>query len=229
MSVWIYAALRTVEVRVHSSDGQHTRTGWLQAYRLPPEQANQARRRAKRSASKKGRTPKKEPLLLAGWVLVLTTLSPAVLPGETILKLDRLRWQVEVAIKRWKSLLDVDQLRARAGSPLAEVWLHGKLLYALMLERRTRRTLGAQGTRLDSERTGTWWRGWKRMVSEVGPRITGALFWSADAWQEALTVVSERRRRRRLQRLPTEAIQWLDTISTAVHNRSKAVASWRTL
>ena len=31
-------------------------------------------------------------------------------------------------------MLDVDALRAKANSPLAEVWLHGKLLYALMLE-----------------------------------------------------------------------------------------------
>jgi len=33
---------------------------------------------------------------------------------------------VELAIKRWKSVLDVDALRAKARSPLAEGWLHGK-------------------------------------------------------------------------------------------------------
>jgi hypothetical protein len=33
---------------------------------------------------------------------------------------------VELAIKRWKSVLDADALRAKAQSPLAEVWLHGK-------------------------------------------------------------------------------------------------------
>src|SRR5437879_7049236 len=53
-------------------------------------------------------------------------------------------------------VLDVDALRAKATSPLAEVWLHGKLLYALMLERRMRRQLGdswgrdRKSTRLNS-------------------------------------------------------------------------------
>jgi IS4 transposase len=65
-------------------------------------------------------------LYLAGWVLVLTTLAPEVLSAETIMRLYRCRWPVELAIKRWKSVLDVDALRAKARSPLAEVWLHGK-------------------------------------------------------------------------------------------------------
>ncbi len=73
---------------------------------------------------------------------MFTTLSPEVLSAQTIMKIYRCRWQIELAIKRWKSVLDVDALRARKGSPLANVWLHGKLLYALMLERRMRRKLG---------------------------------------------------------------------------------------
>ena len=67
------------------------------------------------------------------------------------------RWQGEIAIKRWKSVLDVDALRAKATSPLAEVGLHGTLLYALMLARRMRRLLGDSWGRLDQERLGTWW------------------------------------------------------------------------
>jgi hypothetical protein len=59
--------------------------------------------------------------------LVLTTLSPAMLAAQTILGLYRCRWQGALAIQRWKSVLEVDALRAKATSPLAEVWLHGKL------------------------------------------------------------------------------------------------------
>ncbi len=66
--------------------------------------------------------------MLAGWVLVLTTLSPAMLSAQTIMGLYRCRWQVEIAIKRWKRVLDVEALRAKATRPLAEVWLHGKFL-----------------------------------------------------------------------------------------------------
>ena len=75
-------------------------------------------------------------------MLVFTTLTLAVLSAQTIMKGYRGRWQIERAIKRWNSVLDVDALRAKANSPLAEVWLHGKLLSAFMLERRMRRSLG---------------------------------------------------------------------------------------
>jgi hypothetical protein len=75
-------------------------------------------------------------------VLVFTTLAPTGLSPQTIMALYRCRWQVDSAIKRGKSVLDVDAWRAKANSPLAGVWLQGKWLSALMLERRMRRQLG---------------------------------------------------------------------------------------
>jgi len=89
----------------------------------------------------------------------------------------RCRWQIALAIKRWKSVLDVDALRAKACSPLAEVWLHGKVLSVLMLERRMRRTLGDRWGRWDQDRVGTWWRVWAMLKEAIAPLITGALFW----------------------------------------------------
>ena len=199
--------IRTLAVVIQSAGGQHTVWGWVHAYRLSAEQAGRARHKC-RQRHKKG-TPKAESLLLAGWVLVLTTLSPAMLSAQTILDLYRCRWQIEIAIKRWKSVLDVDALRAKATSPLAEVWLQGKLLYALMLERRMRRQLGESWGRLDHERLGTWWRLWGMLKDQMAPRITGALFWPEDAWEACLKVLAERPRRRKLQRLPLEAIDIL--------------------
>ena len=199
--------LRTLVVALRATGGQHEVRGWVHAYRLNAEQANRARQKC-RQGHKKG-TPNAESLFLAGWVLVFTTLAPAVLSAQTIMALYRCRWQVEIAIKRWKSVLDVDALRAKANSPLAEVWLHGKLLYALMLERRMRRQLGDSWGRLDHERVGTWWRVWGMLKDEIAPMITGALFWKEDAWAACLKVLAERPRRRKLQQLPPAAIDVL--------------------
>ena len=116
--------IRTLEVVIQASDGKDEVRGWVHAYRLSTEQAGRARQKC-RQRQKKG-TPKVKTLYLAGWVLVCTTLAPEVLSAETIMRLYRCRWQVELAIKRWKSVLDVDALRAKARSPLAEVWLHGQ-------------------------------------------------------------------------------------------------------
>ena len=199
--------LRTLAVALYATGGQHEVRGWVHAYRLNAEQANRARQKC-RQGHKKG-TPTAESLLLAGWVLVFTTLAPAVLSAQTIMALYRCRWQVEIAIKRWKSVLDVDALRAKAHSPLAAVWLHGKLLYALMLERRMRRQLGDRWGRLDQERVGTWWRVWGLLKDEIAPMITGALFWKEGAWAACLKVLMERPRRRTLQQLPPAALDVL--------------------
>lgn len=196
--------IRTVEVLLQSSDGQDEVHGWVHAYRLSAEQAGRARQQC-RKRHKTG-TPKAETLYLAGWVLVFTTLAPALLSPSTIMALYRCRWQVELAIKRWKSVLDVDALRAKANSPLAEVWLHGKLLYAVLLERRMQRHLGERGDRLDQERVVTRWRVWGLLKDEVAPRVTGSLFWKDEAWETCLKVLAERPRRRRLQQLPPEAV-----------------------
>ncbi len=196
--------IRTLEVVIQSSDGKDEVRGWVHAYRLSAEQAGRARQKC-RKRHKKG-TPQAETLYLAGWVLVFTTLSPTLLSAKTIMALYRCRWQIEVAIKRWKSVLDVDALRAKARSPLAEVWLHGKLLYALMLERRMRRQMGDSWGRLDQERLATWWRVWGMLKDEIAPMITGALFWKAEAWVACLKVLAERPRQRKLQQLPPEAI-----------------------
>ena len=147
--------------------------------------------------------------MLARWVLVLTPRSPAMRSAQTTMGLYRGRWQVEIAIKRWKSGPDVDALRAKATRPWAEVWLQGTLLYALMLERRMRRQLGDIWGRLDHERLGTWWRIWGMLKDKIAPMITGALFWQEDTWEACLKVWVERPRRRKLQPLPPEAINLL--------------------
>jgi len=196
--------IRTLEVVIQASDGKDEVRGWVHAYRLSTEQAGRARHKC-RQRHKKG-TPKVKTLYLAGWVLVFTTLAPEVLSAETIMRLYRCRWQVELAIKRWKSVLDVDALRAKARSPLAEVWLHGKLLYALLLERRMRRQLGDSWGQLDQERAVTWWRIWGMLKDEIAPMVTGSLFWQDEAWAACLKVLAERPRRRKLQQLPPEVV-----------------------
>jgi hypothetical protein len=207
--------IRTLPVVIRSACGQHEVRGWVQAYRLSAEQANRARQKC-RQRHKTGQ-PQAAALLLAGWVLVFTTLAPAVLSAETILAVYRCRWQVEIAIKRWKSVLDGDAVRAKAGSPLAEVWLHGKLVYALLLERRMRRSLGDSWGRLDHERVGTWWRVWGMLKEGIAPLITGALFWQEEAWVTCLQVVAERPRRRKLQQLPPAVIDLLSRCDEGNH------------
>jgi hypothetical protein len=98
---------------------------------------------------------------------VLTTLPTTILNTETIADLYRLRWQVELVIKRLKSLLDMDGLRARKHSDLAELYLYGKLLYAAVIEKiATRRFTPSPTNRMD-EQILTSWRPWVLVAHDV--------------------------------------------------------------
>lgn len=209
-----YQTIQSFEVTAKDASGKHQAKGWLHAYRLSEEQAAEARRKARKKSNRAGETPKESTLFLAGWVLVFSSLTPQEFSARVITDLYRIRWQIEIAIKRWKSLLDVGQLRAKENSPLAELWLYGKMLYALMLEKRARRKVGDTWSYLDSERSATWWRIWKTFKDEVEPLITKAAFWSQDSWQQCLNVLKERSRRRTLQRLSSSILQELNSLNS---------------
>jgi hypothetical protein len=91
-----------------------SREGDVPTCPLPPAQAAEARRWVEAAAKKKGRCVQQRTLRLAEWVLIFTTLPPAVLPTATIAALYRVRWQEGLVIKRLKSLLDIDRLRPGA-------------------------------------------------------------------------------------------------------------------
>ncbi len=100
---------------------------------LPPDAAEKARRRARQSARKRKHQVDKRTLLAAGFVLVLTNLPISPWSAPEVLGLYRLRWQVEMLMKRLKSLLVLDGLRAQSPE-LAQTYLLGKLLGALLLD-----------------------------------------------------------------------------------------------
>lgn len=99
----------------------------------PPELAEQGRRKAKRKSTK-GRRKTIDPrtLACADYLIVLTSLPNTVL-ADQLLALYRLRWQVELAFKRLKSLLHIDRLEAR-DPDLVKAWLYAHLLVALITE-----------------------------------------------------------------------------------------------
>lgn len=203
----LYQRLRETTDPSHCFPVQVRRDGaYLEAHvhavRLPPQPAAEARRRAREAAKKKGRCVRQRTLVLAEWVLIFTTLPPQMLPTATIMALYRVRWQVELAIKRLKGLLAIDHLRAREGSALAELYLHGKLLFAWIVEKCARRRCGEHWNRLDRPRRATPWRVWKVIRQELATAISGVASWNLNRWQSSLDVMQERPRRRPLQTLP---------------------------
>ena len=68
----------------------------------------------------------------AGFLMILTSLPPEVTLAE-VLQAYRVRWQVELAFKRLKSLLGLDRLPTKCPA-LARSWLLAHLILALLID-----------------------------------------------------------------------------------------------
>jgi hypothetical protein len=77
----------------------------LIAIKKPAQAAAAARRKARRNAQREGHQLSKRTLEAADWVILVTSLTPAQFTTADILALYRLRWRIELAFKRLKSLL----------------------------------------------------------------------------------------------------------------------------
>jgi len=98
------------------------------------EQARKAQQELIKDAKKRGREPDPKSLEAARFVLLLTSLPRGEFTPATIANLYRLRWQIELAFKRYKSLAGLDQLTAKTPE-LARSWISAKLIIALLAER----------------------------------------------------------------------------------------------
>lgn len=190
--------IQTFEVFVGEKSSENGVKGWVHARRIPKAMANEQRRKLRKRRQKSGRTPKEESLYLCGWLLVFTTLPPDLWPSKMIFELYGCRWQVELSIKKLKSILDLSQLRHKKGSALGELWLFGKLLYSLILLRKVKKGLPSEWQELSEARVGTEWRLMKMADMSAVASISGSMFWKESAWIRALEVLRERRRKRSL-------------------------------
>lgn len=105
----------------------------LVAVRKTRQAAETSRQRLLKEANKKGRTVMRETLRAAEFVFLVTDLPAATLPASEALELYRLRWQIELAFKRLKSLLDLGNIRAK-DKRLAQTYVFAKILGALVVE-----------------------------------------------------------------------------------------------
>jgi hypothetical protein len=105
----------------------------LVAVRKPDAAAEAARRKARRDAQREGHQVSKATLVAAGWVILVTSLARESFAAEDVLALYRLRWRIELAFKRLKSLIG---LRGPPGvdERSARPYVLAHLLMILLLE-----------------------------------------------------------------------------------------------
>jgi hypothetical protein len=136
--LWRLRALRVREVGqwpVSFAFGDRRYALRLCARRKSWTKAQSARKKALRKAARnQSGTPDARSLELTAYVLVLTSVPQAVLSAAQVLELYRLRWQIELAFKRLKSLLAFGHV-PKSSDESAKSWMQAKILTSLMIER----------------------------------------------------------------------------------------------
>jgi hypothetical protein len=101
--------------------------------RKAPEHVEAEIKRLRRMAEKNKRQLDPRSLIAAEFVVVATSLDEEDYPASEVLALYRLRWQIELAFKRLKSLLHIDKLPAKTERGGLS-WLYAHLILALAVD-----------------------------------------------------------------------------------------------
>ena len=122
-----------MEHAVRIGTGKNAVSARLIIARKPPEATRRQHRRLRRKASRKGHKTDPRTLMAAGFMMLLTSLPGSRASAEEVVRLYRLRWQIELAFKRLKSLGGFDDLQA-SDPRLARSWLLAHLIAAVLIE-----------------------------------------------------------------------------------------------
>lgn len=93
-----------------------------------------AHQKIRRDAARKGNQVQPATLRFAEYVIVFTTFPEPPFSATDVLEWYRLRWQVELVFKRFKSLAQLGHL-PKYDDDSAKAWLYGKLFVALLVEK----------------------------------------------------------------------------------------------
>lgn len=105
--------------------------GRLIAMRLHAAEAKKARARLRRELGGHATVVDVE---AAEYVVLFTTVPAARMSANICLELYRLRWQIELVFKRWKSICHFDRLPNFRDDTI-QSWLYAKILLALLVQR----------------------------------------------------------------------------------------------
>ena len=151
----LFRKMKLGQIRQWGTQIRHPSGGWvtgrLIALKRSAEATRLARRRLEINASKKQKKVSPESWEAAQYFFVWTTLTNSF-PAPVVLELYRLRWQIELAFKRMKSIMGLGHLPKKDPAS-ARAWLHGKIFASLLAERMVEAAdkFSPWGYRLDSE------------------------------------------------------------------------------
>ncbi len=126
---------RAMQIAICLRKKTHTVDVRLVAWRVPEEVANVRRMKLRRNARRKGRTASKRCLLLCDWSIFITNAAEEVLPAAMMRTCYRIRWNVELIFKSWKSVLRIHRTNVRRNEHRLKCELYAKMILAVIVQR----------------------------------------------------------------------------------------------
>jgi Transposase DDE domain len=143
--------------------------------RKPPEAVEATRKTLHAQANRKQKVLDPRTLIAAEFLILGTSLPAEDYPAVEVLAAYRLRWQIELAFKRLKSLLHIDKLPARTDLG-ARSWLYPHLILALLCDDLSQVFLGlSPQDLLDAEYLPSLWTAQKVAVWALVDAIRGPI------------------------------------------------------
>ena len=103
------------------------------AVKKSKQAAERSKKQVMRAMKKKQKRINKETLEYQGYVIIATSIEENRISAKQIAQLYRLRWQIEIAFKRLKSIMGLGHL-PKIDRESARAWLHGKIFVALLVQ-----------------------------------------------------------------------------------------------
>lgn len=104
----------------------------LVIHRLPPDEVEKRIRTARQNNKKKNRNDlTKEYIARAHLNLFITNTSVEIVPAKNVWDLYRLRWQIELTFKIWKSICDIEKVK-KVKKHRLECYIYAKLILVIL-------------------------------------------------------------------------------------------------
>ncbi len=99
---------------------------------VPKSIVEQRIKKAKRKAGKKSRKPSAKYLYLQNWNLYITNIEQEKIVARNIILLYKIRWQVEIVFKTWKSYHGLEHIRGKRQAHI-ECFMYGRLIMIVIM------------------------------------------------------------------------------------------------
>ena len=126
---------KNIELDLYLKKGTRFIKVRLVGYSAPEEVANIRRMKKRRASQRNGKTTSKQSLFYCDWSLFITNANAGIMPGEMLRTFYRLRWNVELIFKSWKSVLRMHKTNVRKNEHRLKCELYAKLILATVVHR----------------------------------------------------------------------------------------------